>query len=355
MFAPQLKRNERRIAVMKWAEEDEIAEAIHNELALLGCQPTFFSVGSAIPEGSDTVFTFGPYGKMLPLVRQLASTPAADRALLVHWNTEGLPDLRLPWRLTRFLGAGRTWLERVRHRLEQTPGRFSGHALLSLLDSRMLRFRYVGDYHYASDRGILNVLADSSAIYTHLRTRRGLPALFAPWGSVPHWYADLNLERDIDVLWMGSRKSRRRRKIVDRIRNELQKEGVEIYMADNEENPFIFGDERTHILNRAKITLNVTRTWYDDNFSRFSMAAPNRSLIVSETMLPHCPDYRAGVHYVEVEAQALAQTILAYLRRPAARAPIVEQAYQLATSQLTLCNTVKRIMNRVEAVRHGQR
>jgi hypothetical protein len=65
-------------------------------------------------------------------------------------------------------------------------------------------------------------------------------------------------------------------------------------MADNEENPFIFGETRTAFLNRAKITLNITRTWYDDNFSRFAYAVPNRSLVVSEPLLPHCPEYEAG-------------------------------------------------------------
>jgi hypothetical protein len=167
---------------------------------------------------------------------------------------------------------------------------------------------------------------------------------------MPRWYADLGLERDIDVLWMGIRGSKRRSQLLDRVRYELKMHGVEMYVADNEENPFIFGDERTEYLNRAKITLNITRTWYDDNFSRFSLAAPNRSLVVSEKMLPHCPSYQLGVHYVEAKPDDLAQSILFYLQNPTERERIVEAAYHLTTEELTFNNSIKCIMDAVDQI-----
>jgi hypothetical protein len=340
------------VAVVKWSEDDEIAEAIHHELKRLGYQPTYFLAGSAIPDNQGVVFSFAPYGKFLPLVRQLERLPAKEQPLLVHWNTEGVPDLRIPWILTRSIGAGRSWLDRTKYDLERRLWHGNGnHSLLSPLDSRMLRFRYVGDYYYAFRKGVLNVLSDSSAIYSQLHSCRGLPTLFAPWGSSPQWYADLQLERDIDVLWMGNRKSRRRRTLIDQVRQELERHGVKVYMADGEENPFIFGEERTEYLNRAKITLNITRTWYDDNFSRFALAAPNRSLIVSESMLRHCPAYEAGVHYVECAPAELGRTIVYYLQHPEERARIVENAYRLSTTRLTFHNSIRLIMDEVERVR----
>src|SRR5260221_13927676 len=143
---------------------------------------------------------------------------------------------------------------------------------------------------------------------------------------------------------MGARATRRRGALIDRIRSDLRRRGIEMYVADNEEHPFIFAGERTRILNRAKITLNITRTWYDDNFTRFPIVMPNRSLVVSEPMLSHCPDFVAGKHYVAAPADQLAETIAHYLSNSDERQRIVDSAYALVTEDLTLKNCVARIM-----------
>jgi hypothetical protein len=250
------------------------------------------------------------------------------------------------------MAAGRSWVTR------QSGQRNSGAAFpparrtLCWLNSRMFRFRYLGDYLHAFRKGWLDLLADSSALYAELRSRHGLPCLFAPWGGTSRWYEDLNLERDIDVLWMGKLATRRRQRMLERVLAELRASGIRIHNVDGVENPFVFGEDRTHLLNRAKITLNITRTWYDDNFSRLSMAASNRSLVVSEPLLPHCPPCKPGMHYVSASAENLGQTILHYLRHEEQRLSIVETAYQLFTTELRMQNSVKIIMD--EAVRIRQ-
>jgi hypothetical protein len=340
------------IAIVQWYERDEIAEAIHFELEQLGHKPFFFAANTTVPTEADIVFTFAPYGRFLPIVHQLNQLPPDKRPLLIHWNTEGVPDLRLPWLVTRLLGATRSWLERSTYHLRPSAG---GNSFLARLESKMLRFRYVGDYYYAHNKGLLNLFSDSSAVYARLHSQHGLPTLFAPWGSSPLWYADLDLERDIDVLWMGNRQGERRSKLIDQVREGLLKHGIEMYVADGQENPFIFREERVALLNRAKITLNITRTWYDDNFSRFALVAPNRSLIVSEHLLPHCPAYEPGVHYVATAPEKLAETIVYYLQRPEARAEIVEKAYRLTTSQLTFENSIKKLLTAVNGLQPAQR
>jgi len=127
-----------------------------------------------------------------------------------------------------------------------------------------------------------------------------------------------------------------------------------MYVADNEENPFIFDETRTRFLNRAKITLNITRTWYDDNFSRFAFALPNRSLVVSEPILPHCPDYEAGVHYVSAPIDRLAEAIVHYLTHADERERIVENGYRLVTTRLTLRESMARLMEGVTEYRRQQ-
>jgi spore maturation protein CgeB len=147
---------------------------------------------------------------------------------------------------------------------------------------------------------------------------------------------------------MGKRGTRRRNKILERVREELQAHGVEIYMADNEEKPFIFGKERTRFLNRVKITLNLTRTWYDENLMRFAIAAPNRTMIISEPLLPHYPEVKPGIHYVSAPIDKLAETIIYYLEHDEQRHQIVDNAYQLSTTILTFHNSIKSIMDGVD-------
>jgi ubiquinone/menaquinone biosynthesis C-methylase UbiE len=150
---------------------------------------------------------------------------------------------------------------------------------------------------------------------------------------------------------MGGWGSHRRQRLFERVRKELDKQGVSFYIADNVQNPFIFGDIRTEFLNRAKITLNLTRTWYDDNFSRFALAIPNRSLIVSEPLLTHCPAYRPGIHYVSAPIEKLAETILYYLAHEEERSQIVDNGYQLVTTDLRFGNSIQAIMEAVDKYR----
>jgi len=338
------------VAIPHGNEIDGIAEVISDELNELGYQPVHFQIGSLIPEKAEVVFSFGPYGNFLTIPRQLARLPSDQKPIFVHWNTEGIPDLRIPWKIMNSIAGWRSWLGRMqdaRNASAKIPGI---ERLTSLNESRMLRFRYLGDYYYAHRRGWLDIFADTSEIYARIHRRHGLPTIVAHWGATPHWYKDLGLERDIDVLWMGTRGTKRRGIIIDRVRSELEAHGVRMHVADGRENPFIFDDERILYLNRSKITLNIARTWYDDNFSRIALAAPNRSLTISELVLPHCPSFIAGTHYVSVPVKTLSETILYYLEHEEERLRIVENAYRLVTTKLVFRESIKAIMDAVNQV-----
>jgi hypothetical protein len=291
------------------------------------------------------VYSFAPYGNFAALVERIGALPANRRPLLIHWNTEGLPDLRLPWAIVYPLGSVRSWIGRLATRAraydKQPYVRYKDH---------MARFCHVGDYYQAHHRGVLSIYADSSAIYAEIHRKHGLPTTYCPWGAAPAWHAGSNPVRDVDVVWLGARGTRRRSNLLDRIRSELRRHGIEIYVVDNVENPFVWREERNELLSRAKITLNITRTWYDDNFSRFAMAAPNRSLIVSEPLLPHCLEYEAGTHYVAAPIEELSATILHYLAAEEERCKIADNAYHLVTRKLTFANSVRRVMAEAEAV-----
>lgn len=342
-------RNPLRVAVVCWNPDDGIAQVIGDEIRNLGYDLSFIAPQDKHTADVDFIFSFGPYGRFLDVPRLYATVDEKERPTFIHWNTEGVPDLRIPWPIVRFLSHLRSKYEHLTETKSSWMGRLLKKRPFSFIKTRFIRYLYVGDYYYAYKKGWLNVFADSSAIYARLHNRSNLPTVVAAWGGTERWYKDLKQERDIDVLWIGKRGSARRSQLIDYVRDELKKHNVNLHIADGEENPFIFGDERTEYLNRAKITLNVTRTWYDDNYSRFSMAAPNHSLIVSEPLLPHCEAYEEGVHYVSAPIEKLPEQILYYLENDAEREKIVENAYALITTELSFKNQIQKIMNIAEA------
>ena len=338
------------VAIPHRSAIDGISEVISDELSALGYQTVHFKIGSLIPEKAEVVFSFGPYGKFLTIPCQLTKMPPEQKPIFVHWNTEGIPDLRIPWKLMSSVSRLCSWLGRVQDSRNGSARIRRTERLSSLVESRLSRFRYLGDYYYALRRGWLDIFADTSAIYADIHRQHGLLTIVAHWGATPRWYKELGLKRDIDVLWMGTRGTKRRSLLLDRVRSELESYGVRMHFADGKENPFIFGDERIFYLNRSKITLNITRTWYDDNFSRFALAAPNRSLIVSEAVLPHCPSFITGTHYVSAPVEKLAETIRYYLDHEEERLRIVENAYHLVTTKLVFRESIKSIMDAVNQV-----
>lgn len=119
-----------------------------------------------------------------------------------------------------------------------------------------------------------------------------------------------------------------------------------MYIADNEENPFIYGNTRTRFLNRAKITLNILPTWYDPGFPfRFNLAAANKSLVISDPLQNHAPVYRASKHYISSPLSTLTDTIIYYLKHAEEREKVVEEAYELVTKRLTLTNSIRIILD----------
>lgn len=339
-----------RIAIPKTVDGNGISEAIYAEMEALGQRPYYFPLETEIPSQADVVLLFGPFGKFLHIPQAFAGLPRRKRPIFAYWNTEGLPDLRLPWPLVKSLSLARS----LAGRMDSSPNpglrRLAARPPLSTLENRLLRYRYLGDYFHAWSRGWLDVFYDISAVYADFFRRRGLPAGVAPFGSHAAWHADLNLKRDIDVLWMGKRGSRRRGEALDRLREELRRQGVEIYMIDNEERPFVYNEERTELINRAKITLNLLRTWYDENSLRICLAAPNRSLVISEPLLPHVPEYRPGLHYISTPLEKMAGSILYYLEHAAERQAIVDNAHRLLTETLTFRRSMRFLLEAIERV-----
>lgn len=337
------------VVVVNWSDEpDDVANNIYMELADLGYHPSFFKFDDKIPEYAEVIFTFAPWGRLQQVTRQLADIPASKRPAWVHWNTEDPPDLRIPWPVLLIIGHTRAWFDRLNDSDNSWVSSLPSLPILSLINRRMHKFRYVGEYHYAYLQGYLTILADISKVYANFFNSNGLETMYAPWRLLGNSYADLELERDIDVLWLGTRRTRRRSKLLDKIRAELSIYGIEIYVVDGVENPKLYGQKRTEIFNRAKITLNLLPTWYDNALIyRLPLAAANKSMVISETSLNHCPAYENYLHYVASPPDEIVQTILYYLEHETEREKIAEAAYKMVTQHQKLGDSVKKIMDAV--------
>lgn len=333
--------------VMHWDKHEGIAPLISRIINKKGYGVVDFVYDSNLPADVNVIFAYAPFGSLAPLVKQIVERPREKRPLLALWLTEPLPNPQIPEWLRRGIGTIRTTGENLAYR-QSGDGTWQCNRRMLWFTNRALRYRYYGDLFWLQRQGILSVLAVTSRLNGDFLRARGFDPVVAYVGTHPEWYGDLQLERDISVLWIGKVATRRRRRVLNTVRQELRSRGIEILVVDGVENPYIFGYERTILLNRTVITLNLLREEYDDNSLRYFLAAPNRSLIVSEPTLRHTP-FLPNVHLVEAPIEQLPDTVCYYLANEQARSKIVENAYQLATKSLTMENAVEQILQKVVA------
>jgi hypothetical protein len=246
------------------------------------------------------------FPRALAQLRELGSR----RPRVVMWMTEPLvPPVAsgLPWpRRTH-----RDWLK------------------LALRDARVRDARSNERRTLALVReGVIDTVAAATVARVERFAEIGIDATWVPQtpASVP---VDLGLERDIPVLFLGGMTVPRRRVLVWR----LERAGVPLMAVGNWTDPQYWGDARTRLLNRAVITLNLSR--FPGNFadSRFLLGAVNRSLIVSEPIYRPDP-YVAGETHVEAESGDLPEVIALWLADRSGRERMISAAYETVTTRL---------------------
>jgi hypothetical protein len=336
------------VGMISWAEGDEISERYANQLADLGHTPHLILANSPLPPGLDAILAWGPLGSLVPIARQLLEMEAAHRPAFGLLLTEQLPNPSLPewWRYR--VGMLRSWIERRATR--KTGDTWQAAPALSWLTFRLKRYRYYGDLFWLQRKDLLDALAVWSGWNAAFLRERGLDAFVPQRMRDLSWGRDLHLERDIPVLWLGKPGSKRRKKLLGRIRRQLRERGVEMMVVDGVEHPYVFREERTILLNRTRIVLNLLRQKWDDNAMRFELAAYNKAMIVSEPMLPHTP-YRPGVHLIEAPIDEIPDVICHFLQDEAARRAIADQAYEFVMSGATKSQVMAELLQRALASR----
>jgi hypothetical protein len=332
-----------RIACAFCQPGDGIGEAISSELELLVCKVTRFFQDDPIPMNQDILLAYGPFRSLVPIVENFRQIPKISRPKFVFWQTESLPNPKMPIWMIRNIARLRSGLDRLL--IYKTPNeKWQVRLNMRWLLSFGFRFRYYGDMLWLQNEGIVNTIAIFSHYSAELLRKHGINVITAYWGSYPEFGEDLGLVRDIPVIWLGQFRNKRRKNNLARIRRELSLHGIEMKMIDGVEHPFVFGMERTKLVNRSKIVLNLLSHPWDENAMRFILAACNKALAITEPTLPHTP-FQPGIHVIEAEINEMTSTILHYLTEERERELVVKNAYELVTQKLTLRNSLQVIID----------
>jgi hypothetical protein len=316
-----------RLGVISWEPGDGLAREAAKSFRQLGHVTVDIWFEDILPEGLDAVFSYGPFGSLVPLANQLVAIPQDDRPALIFWLTEQLPNPLLPKSLVALAGRARSRLERYAYR-QNDAGLWRLRPGWASLTRKANRFRYCGDLLWMQEAGILTLLVLGSPFNNAYLNALGLHTYRPPQSFRGEMGADLNLPRDVAVLWLGKTATRRRRRNLERVRSDLAARGIDTLVVDGVENPYIFGEARTDLLNRTCIVLNLLRTPWDSHAQRFQLAALNRALVVSEPCVQHT-DFLPGEHFVVAPVEKLAETVEYYLRHEEERQQITDRAYQL--------------------------
>jgi len=205
-----------RVTILHWYDDvDDLALTLAACLAKLGYEPLIRHYTTDDYAGARFLFTYAPWGRLQRVTTLLEKMAPAERPFWIHWSTEDCPDLRIPKSLVMPFGAALAWLDR----LQDADGPAAGitqRAPLSWLNQHLFKFRYVGMYDYAIRRGLMGLLLEYSKVYANYYNAAGIPAHYARWGLLNEAHAPRTEdERDIDVLWIGTRRTRRRSSLLD--------------------------------------------------------------------------------------------------------------------------------------------
>ncbi|MBN1667733.1 MAG: glycosyltransferase family 1 protein [Anaerolineales bacterium] len=221
---------------------------------------------------------------------------------------------------------------------------------LTLRLLRAGRLRAFGEILNLNDLGYLKHVFVFSQTHLNYFRQSNLPVDLIPMGYHPQFGQNLRIKKDIDVVFLGSTRDHRRRKLIQEIHEDLHSLGIHFEIRDgSSQHGYAFGEQRTRLINRSRIMLNIMRQPWDDPCFRMLLAAPNRSLLISESLLPASTGlFTPGEHLITANLGAIVDTISRYLSDVPARERIVEKAYDLVTNGMTMEAMTRKIITTVK-------
>jgi hypothetical protein len=295
--------------------------AVDQALEEIGCDLSLVPQESFDPRSDGVVFAYGSANWYSDAWRRMLATSPAMRPPVILWHAEPLPYAR---------STGR--------RLERPHLREV--AKIVLRDAR------ASDpwTNYRRLRGLLgqglpDLLVVSTLEKQEFLAEQGIESAVVPLGYHRSHGRDLALDRDIDVLFLGALDVPRRKRI---LRN-LRQAGIEAQAAGDWDDPAYWGENRTRLLNRTKILLNLPRHPGLLSGARMIIGMANGALVIAEPIHLSAP-YVDGTHFVSAALEDMPEVIRHYLANDAERERIATEGQRFVTGELTMANSLRRIL-----------
>lgn len=296
-------------------------------LTQCGCDVTRIPNDAAgeIPPPRDWLLIRGNAAWYPNLLRRLKALPRYRRPYVLLWHSEPLPPARasglsLPWPDAREVA-------KILLRDPRATDVYTNYFTL-----RALHRAGIPDVLVLSSRGRQDFLAE-----------RGIHGHFAPLGCDSSMGRDLGLERDINVLFLGILNVRRRNRLLQSLKNK----GIKLTEAGSWTDPAFWGENRTQLLNRTKILINLARTPAEFSGYRLSLGMANKALVISEPIFRPEP-FVPGKHFVMVPTDQMAATIRHYLDAEDERTTITETASRFVQEEATLQKSTELLVSLME-------
>lgn len=326
-----------RIAVVAPGQLGEVGTGVAEALDANGHRVFPVNSGSDWPVTVDLVVSFGPMAAMDDMLRHLKLIP--EVVPVIFWYTEPLPSPSWPNRtIAASAGLHRVW--RSSWRLLRRAGIDRAEALAQVGG----RLRACSEMRELNRRGNLQLLAVFTRRHEQLFRAWDLPAVTIPMGYCPSFGHLMDLERDIDVAFVGSTRDKRRGPLVADLTRQLTAAGLRVVIKDGSpQHGYAFGAERTELLNRTKILLSIMRQPWDDPVFRTLLAAPNGAMVLSEPVRDSGP-FVPGQHFITTSLEQMVVTAKHYVQAEEERRSITQAAHQFVTRELTMVAMAERLL-----------
>ena len=312
-----------------------------------GCTVKIFSNSSPLElDKCDFIVFCGPMQSMIPTIARISKKIKISP--LIIWFTEQTPSPDSS-KFAIYLAAKiRYSLEEFVH-LHKVPHWVSNSKDFPLFLKRAGRIRALGEMLTLKSRNLLTLICTFTNTNAIFFEQFHLPVTVIPMGYHPQWGEDICLEKDIDVVFLGSTRDYRRRNIISELENKLSSKGIRFVIKDGSTKyGYIYGKERTILLNRTKIMLNIMRQPWDDPIFRLLLAAPNKAMLLSEKVHPmSMGPFQDGRHFAMVNLSEMAEAIEYFLSNSHEREQIAKRAYEYVTNDITMEKMCKRILEKL--------